>query len=83
MFLVKHSLHYLQILSQTFLILIRIQRGTITFLYPLFLSYFNQTCKTFSKNTQISNFTTNLPVGAELFHADGQTHSQTDGRTGR
>jgi hypothetical protein len=22
-------------------------------------------------------------VGAELFHADGQTHSQTDGRTDR
>ena len=27
----------------------------------------------FSKNTQISNFLKIRPVGAELFHADGQT----------
>jgi len=27
----------------------------------------------FSKNTQISNFTKFHPVGAELFHVDGQT----------
>ena len=27
----------------------------------------------FSKNTQISNFMKIRPVGAELFHADGQT----------
>jgi hypothetical protein len=28
----------------------------------------------FSKNTQISNFMKIRPVGAEFFHADGQTH---------
>ena len=27
----------------------------------------------FSKDTQISNFVKIRPVGAELFHADGQT----------
>jgi competence transcription factor ComK len=44
--------------------------------YPLFLSDFNQTWifPTFSKNTQISNFTKIRPVGAELFYADGQKH---------
>jgi len=32
----------------------------------------------FSKNTQISNFVKkNLPVGAELFHAEGQTDRET------
>ena len=31
----------------------------------------------FSKNTQISNFTKIHPVGAELFHADGQTDITT------
>jgi hypothetical protein len=29
----------------------------------------------FSKNTQISNFMKICPVGAELFHTDGQTDS--------
>ena len=32
----------------------------------------------FSKNTQIPNFLKILPVGAELFHADGRTDGQTD-----
>ena len=43
--------------------------------YPLFLSDFNQTriLTDFSKNTQISNLTKTPPVGAELFHGDGQT----------
>jgi hypothetical protein len=31
-----------------------------------------------SKNTQISNFMKIRPVGAELFHTDGQTDRQTD-----
>ena len=32
----------------------------------------------FSKNAQISNFLKIRPVGAELFHADGQTDGKTD-----
>jgi hypothetical protein len=32
----------------------------------------------FAKNTQIPNFTEICPVGAELFHADGQTDGQAD-----
>jgi hypothetical protein len=35
----------------------------------------------FSENTQISNFTTNRPVGAELFHAEERTDGRKDGRT--
>jgi len=44
--------------------------------YPLFLSDFDETFNfldRFSKNTEISNFITNHPVGAELFHAGGRT----------
>lgn len=32
----------------------------------------------FAKNTPISNFIEFRPVGAELFHADGQTDGQAD-----
>jgi len=44
--------------------------------YPLYLSEFNETCllpRDFQKNTQTSNFMKIRPVGAGLFHADGQT----------
>jgi len=43
--------------------------------YQLFLSDFNETnlLAIFSKSTQISDFMKIRPVGAELFHADGQT----------
>jgi len=34
------------------------------------------------KHTQISNFMKIRPVGAELFHADGQTHKHTGGHDG-
>ena len=36
----------------------------------------------FSKNTPISNFMKIRPVGAELFHADGQTdrHDEANNR---
>ena len=37
----------------------------------------------FSKNTQISNFMKIPPVGAELFHADGQKQGHTDRETDR
>jgi hypothetical protein len=46
-------------------------------LYPLFLLDFKLNLNfldTFSKNTEISNFMNILPVGAELFHAKGQTY---------
>ena len=45
-------------------------------MYPLFLSDFTETSifsKGFRKDTQISNFIKIRRVGAELFHADGQT----------
>jgi hypothetical protein len=32
----------------------------------------------FSKNTQMSDFMKILPLGAELFHADGRTDGRTD-----
>ena len=44
--------------------------------YPLFLSDFNKIgifSTFFRKNDQMSNFINFLPVGVELFHADGQT----------
>jgi len=53
---------------------------------PMFLSDVNEnrTFSTdFSKNSPISNLIKIRQVGAELFHADGQTHNQTDGRTDR
>jgi hypothetical protein len=43
--------------------------------YPLFLADFKET--SFSKVPQISNFMKIRPVGAEFFHADGQTDKQT------
>jgi hypothetical protein len=45
--------------------------------YLLFSTDFNEHCifvGRFSKNTEISNFTKICPVGAELFHANGQTY---------
>jgi len=44
--------------------------------YPLFSTDFDETwisSTDFSKNTQMTNFMKILPVGAELFHADGWT----------
>jgi len=44
--------------------------------YRLFLSDFNETLNfldRFAKITQISNFMKFRPVGAQLFHVDGQT----------
>ena len=37
----------------------------------------------FSKNTQILNFMKILPLGAELFNADGRTEDRLDGTTSR
>ena len=53
--------------------------------YPLFLSDFNETwifLDRFSKNTQVSNLIKIRPVGAELFHEDGQTgrHDEANSR---
>jgi hypothetical protein len=44
--------------------------------YPLDSSDFNKPCVTlgiFSKNNQVSNVMKSRLVGAEVFHADGQT----------
>jgi hypothetical protein len=53
--------------------------------YPLFLSYFNQTCiisEDLKKNTQISTFMKIRAVGAELLHADRRTdrYEEANGR---
>ena len=72
----------LQILSEIFLILRRIQGGIIVNVHrfsckvPIILVNFNETRgflrDRFSKNTRISNFIIIRPVGDEDFHADGQ-----------
>jgi len=43
--------------------------------YPLFLSGFYETriSRQIKKITQILNFMKTRPIGAEFFHADGQT----------
>ena len=83
---------FLQILSETFLILRRIQRDTIT-------NVETSSCKVlaalltvqsdlnfvdrFSKNPQISNIMKILIMGAELFHAGRQMDGWMDGWTNR
>ena len=37
----------------------------------------------FEKKNETSNFTKIRPVGAELFHGDGQKHRRMDGRADR
>ena len=47
---------------------------------PLFFSDSDETFNfldRFLRNTQMSNFITIRPVGAEFFHRDGQTHMKT------
>jgi len=49
--------------------------------YPLFLSDFNKNLNLlygFSEIPQIQTFTKILPVGAEVFHADGWTDSHDE-----
>jgi hypothetical protein len=68
-------------LSETFLILRRIEQDIIINVHRS--SYTRYSCHTlsetwiifdrFSRNTRILNLMKILPVGAELFHADGQT----------
>jgi hypothetical protein len=71
-----------QLLSETFLFLRRIQRDITINVHrssckvPLLLSDFNETWifwTDFSENAQLSNFMKIRPVGGELFHADGRT----------
>jgi hypothetical protein len=73
---------YLQLLSETFVIVRRIQRDIIINVHrssckvPVILvrSYWNfKFLDRMSKYTQISNLMKIRPVGAELFPADGQT----------
>ena len=70
------------ILSETFLILRRMERDMIRMYiglhvkYPLLLLDFNETwilLDSFSKNPQISYFMKIRPVGAELFHVERRT----------
>jgi hypothetical protein len=69
-------------LSETFLILKRIERdiiinihrGTLKILVILVRYQWNLNfLHRLSKNNQISNVKKNCPLGTELFHADGQT----------
>jgi hypothetical protein len=69
----------LQIISEIFIILRRIPKGTTIYtcsssckvpIIPVrFYGNFSSVCR-FSKNTQITNFLKILPVGVEFFHAD-------------
>jgi hypothetical protein len=67
----------LELLLETYLILRIIQSDIVTNVkYTLFLSDFNETrslSTDFRKQSRISNLIKVCPVGAELFHADGQT----------
>ena len=71
--------------SETFLILSRIQRLPQMFTsprakQPLFFSDFSEIrnfLNRYSKNTQISNFMKICPVGAELLQTEGQTATTT------
>jgi hypothetical protein len=77
---------FLQILSETFLILRRTKRDIIINVHrssckvPLFVWDFNELefLNKFSKNIQMSKLTKIRPVVAELFRADGRTDRQTD-----
>jgi hypothetical protein len=73
---------FLQLLSETFFILRRIERHMIKNAYwcsckvPVIRFRFYWSLNflhTFSKSTQISNFMKIRPVGVELFHADRRT----------
>ena len=78
----------LQLLSETFLILWRIERDMITNVYwssckvsviiVRFLWNFSLS-EDFRKNIWISNFTKIRAVGAESFYADGQTDRHDEG----
>jgi hypothetical protein len=76
----------LQLLSETFLILRRTERDIIIYVHrssckvPGILVRFQRNLNFLdrsSKNTRISNSMETRPVGAELFHADGQTGMTT------
>jgi hypothetical protein len=78
-------LFFLQLLSETFLILRRIDRDVNVLKSPckvpviLVRLYWNLNfLDGFSKNCPISNFMKIRPVGAELLHADRWTGRQTD-----
>jgi hypothetical protein len=72
-------------LSETFIILRRIQPGTVMNVdrfhvkYSLFLSDFNklQFFDRFSKNIQMLNFMKILPAGADLSYAAGRKEGRT------
>ena len=78
---IKYDLIFFTALSETFFILRRRQRDIIdvqgsSSKVPVFLFRFKSNLKIldiFSKNSQTSNLMKILPVGAELFHAKGQT----------
>ena len=78
---------YLRVLSETFIILRGIQRDAVINVHwspckVLVILVRVQYVLTFldrlSKNTQIPNLIKVRPVGAVLFHADGQTGRRTD-----
>ena len=78
-----------KLLSETFIILRSIQQNIINPQPPsckvsVFLVKFKRNLNfldIFSKHTQMSNFMTIRPVGAEFFHADRQRDSQIKRRT--
>ena len=79
----------LQILSENFLIIGRIQQDIINvlryllkvlFIIVRFLLSLEISRKIVEKNAQISNLMKIIPVPAELFHADGETKLITDFR---
>jgi len=85
---------YLQLLSETFLILRRTERDIVVNVHrsgphikhPLFLSVNNPSRNIFyrlSKAIQLSDLMKIRPVVAELFHADGRMDRRMEGGTDR
>ena len=70
------------ILSETFLVLRRIERHTIKNIYLAFQIFMKlEFSRHIFEKKALSNFMKIRPVGAELFHTDGRTDILADRQT--